>query len=170
MAQRVLISEGEFMNFIFDIIVHRSDIYKLNLNELFVTWGEESFSHDPPQYDNGAGLAFVQNNDMEYYQKFFGKFIDSDFNAETHIALSLAGEHVVNLEILANKQSQEIAYNKLILFLDKLIDLDFFLIFFIRDEEYIDTKYRVHTKEDLVNKIRECLSWSSPEGAVFIKS
>jgi hypothetical protein len=76
----------------------------------------------------------------------------------------------MDLEFIVNNHSHAISKNELVLFLGKLSNLNSFLIFFIRDEENIDNSYKIHTKGELIDKICECLLWSSPKGAVFIKS
>lgn len=50
-------------------------------------------------------------------------------------------------------QSHEVLNNKLMLFLNELSDLECFMIFLIRDEEEIDKRYEVHSKEELIKRI-----------------
>ena len=67
-------------------------------------------------------------------------------------------------------QSHEVLNNKIMLFLNELSDLECFMIFLIRDEEEIDKRYEVHSKEELIKRICSCLLWTAPEGVLLIKN
>lgn len=157
------------VDFTLDVIIPWSGINDLNLHESLVSWGGEVFSRDPPQYENDTGLVFIQNDDMAYYRNF-RQSVDCGFYSENYLALSLDGSHVMDLGRTVNQSGLELSNNNLVSFLEQLSVLDEFMVFLIRDEEEIDSRYWIHSKEDLINTICNCLLWTSPEGAILIKA
>lgn len=158
------------MDFHMDILIKRCDLSKLRLSEDFIDWGGELLSQEPPKYSNESKLIFEQFMDLEYYKKFYGKYLGNDFDVDSYLALHLLGSHIFELELEINNNGSNIANNDLILFLTELSKLNSYALFFVRDEEYIDKRYDVVKNEELLDIICQSLNWASPEGVLIIKS
>lgn len=156
------------MNFIFDVLIPKSEFGKLNLSELLIEWGGEFFSQEPPKYENKSKLVFHQVMDMSYYQSF----IEKDFDVNSYVALNLEGKQLSDLEFLVNSnKEQDILCNEVTSFLNVLFNtLDSFIVFLFRDEEFIDNRYRINNQNELIWRICNSLNWSSPEGVLVRKN
>lgn len=157
------------MDFMLDILLPKKEINKLDIKEFLFEWGGEEFSQDPPIYKNDTGLEFKQMQDLGYYERCFKKYIEEDLDIHKYISLTLCGDYVSDLEFAVNKKNKNANADTMLKFLEKLSDLENFAIFLIRDEEEIDARYRVNTKEDLTRIFCNCLNWDSPEGALITK-
>lgn len=152
------------MDFVLDVLIPKCNLSKLNLTELLVEWGGESFSQDPPKYSNKSLLVFHQNTDMEYYKSIVGKDVD----VHNYLALSMERTQLSELEFIINNQRQEMSSNEVLLFLAELYKtLDNFVIILLRDEECIDKRYTVCNEKELIKIFCESLRWSSPEGVLI---
>lgn len=157
------------MDFMLDILLPENELNKLEIKEFLFEWGGEKFSQDPPIYKNDTGLEFKQIQDLGYYQRCFQKYIEEDLDIHKYISLTLCGDYVSDLELAINKKNKSLKANIIIKFLEKLSQLENFVVFLIRDEEEIDKMYRIRTKEEFLNTLCNCLKWESPEGAVITK-
>lgn len=54
------------MNFIFDVLILKSDFDKINIRERFGEWGNEKFSYVPPKYIYQSKLEFHENSDSYF--------------------------------------------------------------------------------------------------------
>lgn len=171
-GQRTLIIE-RIGNMVFDFIVliKEEEIKKINITEKLVEWGGEKFSQDPPQYvyDNSS-LLFHEFLDLDYYKRNFSDIIGNDLNMDEFIPFILLGSHMLEVEKLVNCHNGDMLKKHDIFgFLEDLMKLDEFAILIEREEEYIDKRYYVKTKEELINVFCNCFVWDSPEGAFITK-
>ena len=51
----------------------------------------------------------------------------------------------------------------------KVVELESFAIFVLRDEEYVDKRVRVNSQVELLKVISESLSWNNPQGILIIR-
>lgn len=153
------------MDFTLDIIIAKNEIKKLNLNKKIAEWGGEIFSLDPPEYISDSNLVFEQFKDLSYYNKFLEEELDKD----RYIAFILKGESLLDLEFLINREKEKLSNNKIFEFLEKVIKLDEFFIFLIREDEVVKKTYEISEKEKLANILCNSLNWSTPED-ILIKN
>lgn len=149
------------MDYILDILLPKNELSKINLSELLVEWGGKKFSQNPPRYTNNSKLFFTEYMDKEYYKRFLG----NQYPMDKFIALHL-DESLLDLELSINKKG-DFLDNQIMLFLAELLQLEIFVILLIRDEECLDEKYKISSKEELQTIIYDSLSWSNPKGVVI---
>lgn len=149
------------MDYILDILLPKNELCKINLSELLVEWGGEEFSQDPPRYTNNSKLFFTEYMDKEYYKRFLG----NQYPIDKFIALHLE-ESLLDLELSINNKG-DFLDNEIMSFLTELLELETFVILLIRDEEWVDEKYKISRKEELQTIIYDSLSWSNPKGVVI---
>lgn len=149
------------MDYILDILLPKNELSKINLSELLVEWGGKKFSQNPPRYTNNSKLFFTEYMDKEYYRRFLG----NQYPMDKFIALHL-DESLLDLELSINKKG-DFLDNQIMLFLAELLQLEIFVILLIRDEECLDEKYKISSKEELQTIIYDSLSWSNPKGVVI---
>lgn len=155
------------MNFILDVLIPKQYFYKLNLKEILVEWGGETFSQNPPKYSNNSMLVFHQNSEIEYYKSIVGK----DTDIYNYVALSLEEMQLSELEFLINNEMQEASRSEVVMFLGELYNkLDSFWIILLRDEECIDNRYIVSDEKELVKVVCDSLRRKSPEGVLITKN
>lgn len=157
------------MLFYFDVSLKSENLEKAKIKEKLVEWGGELFSQDPPRYEYNDILIFDEYPDNSYFKKYYGKLIGDDFDIDKYRTLSLSGEHMSELETLINTKGSDLEDNELYKFLLNLSELDDFAIFLIRDEEEIDARYNINSKEELIGIFCNCLNWNSLEGALITK-
>ena len=158
------------MDFTLDILLLKNELYKLNIKEFLFEWGGEKFSQDPPIYKDDTGLEFKEIQDLDYYTRCYKKYIEDDLNINQYISLTLCGDYISDLEFLINKKNSNSNADIILKFLEKVFELSTFAVFLIRDEEEIDSRYRIKTKDEFLNVFCNCLKWESPEGALITKS
>lgn len=158
------------MDFTLDVLLLKKELYKLNIKEFLFEWGGEKFSQDPPIYKDDTGLEFKEIQDLGYYTRCYKKYIEDDLNVNQYISLTLCGDYISDLEFLINKKNSNSNADIILKFLEKLFELSTFAVFLIRDEEEIDSRYRIKTKDEFLNVFCNCLKWESPEGALITKS
>lgn len=152
------------MNFIFDILILKSDIDKVNITEQFGEGGGEKFSQVPPKYVYKSILEFHENSDS-YYQKVL-----TEVDLENYVPLTLESQHLSELESIVNRDKHDIKNNELIFFLTDLYNnLSTFFVFMFRDEESIDEICHVKNSDELVKIFCKCFSRKSPKGVILIK-
>lgn len=158
---------------VFDLIVliKEEEIEKINISERLVEWDGEKFSQDPPQYVyNNSSLLFHKFLNIDYYKRNFNNIIGNDLNIDEFIPFILLGNHLLDVEMLINcHNSDRLKKHDIFKLLENLLKLDKFAILLEREEEYIDKKYRVKNKEELINIFCNCLIWDSPKGAFITK-
>jgi len=158
--------EGK-MDLILDILIPKKDINKLNIEEILVEWGGETFSQDPKKYKFQSSVFFQEYDNWNYYKKIVGNNLEQyDF-----IAFTLQGESLTDLEFMVNNHEQnQKANNELIeLFYELYKALDTFCIILLLDEEQIDEKYELADVDQAINIFLESLNWGSPKGIVISK-
>lgn len=149
------------MDYILDILLQENEISKIDLAELLVEWGGEKFSQDPPRYTNNSKLSFTEYTDKKYYKRYLG----NQYTIDKFIALHLEGT-LLDLELSINNKG-DFLNNEITLFLTELLKLETFVILLIRDEEWVDEKYKISSKEELQTIIYDSLSWSNPKGVII---
>ena len=152
------------MDYILDILLPKSEMSKINLSEVLVEWGGEKFSQNPPRYTNKSKLFFTEYTDKEYYKRFLG----NQYPIDKFVALHLEGT-LLDLELSINNKG-DFLNNEVMLFLIELLKLETFIILIIRDEEWIDEKYKISRKEELQTIIYDSLSWSNPKRILIINA
>jgi hypothetical protein len=157
------------MLFYLDIAIKKDDVNKFGIKEKLIEWGGESFSQEPPQYSYKETLIFDEYSDANYLKRYFYKQINNDFELENYRVFRLLGKQLSEIEELINLKDPDVDSHELYKFLADLYELDYFAIFLIRDEEEIDERYRIKSKEELARIFCNCLKWDSPEGALITK-
>lgn len=152
------------MNFIFDILILKSDFDKVSITEQFGEWGGEKFSQVPSKYTYQSKLEFHQNSDS-YYQKAL-----PEVDMENYVPLTLEIQFLSEFESSVNKDDYDISENELAIFLiDVYESLDTFFIFLFRDEESIDEVCHVKSSKELVEILYKSLNRKLPKGVICIK-
>lgn len=149
------------MDYILDILLPKSEISKINLSEILVEWGARKFSQNPPRYTNKSKLLFTEYADKEYYRRFLG----DQYPIGKLVALHLEGT-LLDL-VLSINNKEDFLNNEMMLFLVGLLKLETFIILIIRDEEWVDEKYKISSKEELQTILYNSLSWSNPKGVII---
>ena len=151
------------MNFILDILIPEKQVRLANLSEVLVEWGEETFSKEPPEFSFESQLIFDQNRDSEYYGKMLGA------RKKDYIALTLQGDELADLALAINRQRENLEKNVLMRFLLGLLNLDYFYILLLKEEEELDRYYQVKNKTELLQAVCQGLNWESPQGILITK-
>lgn len=157
------------MLFYFNVCIKTNNLKKVKMEERLVEWGGELFSREPPQYEYNGTLIFDEFINNNYLKKYYSRIIDGDFDLDKYRTFRLLGEDLLEIEKLVNANNAEIENHELYKFLTNLFSIDDFIIFLIRDEEEIDEKYKVTTKEELLDVFCNCFKWDSPKGALITK-
>lgn len=146
------------MDFIMDIIILRSELDKLNINEEYVEWGGERFSQEPRKYAYNIALKFYECKDS-YYQR-----VIEEYDGEKYIVLTLDEQKLSSLYDEINK-GKDVMQDDLILFFNTLYNnLDKFHIFLYRDEECIDERYLINDVQKFVDLFCGSLNKMTPQG------
>lgn len=154
--------------FYFDVSIKSEDLTKVKIKEMLVEWGGDLLSQEPPRYLYDNTLIFDEITENSYYKKYYGDVIGEDFDLDKYRTFTLPG-CLNDMESLINFKHSGIENTDLYKFLADLSELDDFAIFLIRDEEYVDVRYRVNTKDELIDLFCDCLKWDSPRGALITK-
>ena len=149
------------MDCILDILLKKSEMNKLNLSEVLVTWGGERFHQDPPKFISDSGLLFTESTDKEYYRKLIGNYKDIDDLLVLHF-----DDALLDLEFAVNREG-DVWNNKIMIFLSQMLELETFIILLIRDEEEIDEFYKIRSKDELESLLCNSLSWETPKGILI---
>lgn len=158
------------MVFDFIVLIREEDIKKIKVSEDLVEWGGENYSQDPPQYKyTNSSLFFHKFLSIDSYKRYFKEVIGNDLKIDEFIPFILLGNQMLEIEKLINTNDTNMLNHDIFKFLDNLCELDEFAIFVERDEEYVDKRYHIKTKEELINIFCNCLSWNCPEGALITK-
>lgn len=157
------------MLFYFDISIKTDNLKKAKIHEKMVEWGGELCSQDPPLYNYNGTLIFDEFPDNSYFKKYYGKYIGNDFDIDKYRTFRLLGEHLSEMGKLINNDSSDLINHELYKFLVNLSEIDYFAIFLIRDEEEIDERYKINTREELIDTFCNCLKWDTPKGALITK-
>lgn len=167
------------MDIILDILIRKSDLNKININEILVDWGGEKFSQVPKKYKYKSSIEFHEHETLSYYNDI----VENNLNISEYIALTLEGESLYKLECVINddmriRENEYIDYRKfrndadeLISFIDDLYKkLDSFAIISLLNEEDIYDRYIIRNKNDAIDILKKSLSWNDPRGIVIIKN
>lgn len=158
------------MVFDFIVLIREKDIKKIEISEALVEWGGESFSQDPPQYIySNSSLFFHKFLCINNYKKYFKEIIGNDLKIDEFMPFILLGNHMLEIEKLINTNAPNMLNHDIFKFLENLCVLDEFAIFVEREEEYVDKRYNIKTKEELINIFCNCLTWNCSEGALITK-
>lgn len=153
------------MIFNLDIVIQKCEIEKLGLREQLIEWGGESFSQEPMKYVSSTNFTFEQVVDLSYYSKLLG----IDLNEKSYIALTLSGEELFDLEFAINSKKEKLTDNLLLSFFTKLVKLNEFYLFLIREDENIKSRYFVQTEKELRAILYESLTWSTQTDVLVLK-
>ncbi len=157
------------MDFSFDVLLKPEDLSTVNISESLVEWGGEVFSHEPKKYTYKSTLVFEEFSDIEYYKNHHKDIIQNDFDIDQYIPFRLLGDGMLQLEKIVNCNKDELHNNDIIRFLIDISSLNTFGLFLLREEEWIDKRYRISTKEQLIEIVSNCLKWVSVEGVFITK-
>ena len=157
------------MSFSLDIFVEKNELKRLGIEETKFEWGGELYSQEPKQYFNNSGLDFQEFLDVEYYKKYHSSVLENDLNLDDYLAIRLMGSDALDLEVLVNTDVESIKELELMKFLSKIVELESFAIFVLRDEEYVDKRIRVSSQMELLKVVSENLSWNSPQGMLITR-
>jgi len=154
------------MDYMFCVLIPKSDLIKTNLVEILAEWGGEVFSQNPRKYKFESKMVFREIADMNYYQRIIG----SELNVYDWTALYLEGNIIKSLEWVVNNQEIKIKENELITFIYELYkSMDTFCIINEIEDECIDKKYFVTNENEAVDIFIDSLRWTSPKGIAIIK-
>ena len=151
------------MDYFLDVLFPRHEISQVNLSEVWVEWGGESFHQVPAKFTNHSKLSFTECMDRAFYKRF----LDDSYLTDSMIALYLP-ETLTDLEFAINRK-EDFLNHEVMRFLSQLVKLEKFAILLIRDEEWIDDTHQISGTEELQAIVRESLSWSNPKGVVITK-
>lgn len=155
------------MDYMFSILIPKSDLEKTNIVEIMAEWGGEVFSRNPREFTYDISLKFREIIDLSYFQSIIG----SGFDLSNNIALYLEGNNIQKLEFVVNKQELNIQDNKVIKFINELFStLEVFCIINEIEDESIDKKYFITNAKEAVDIFIDSLNWDFPRGIIIIKN
>lgn len=154
------------MDSIVDFLIKKQEFSKANIEECFIDWGGERFSHDPPKYIYNSSLVFHENTNMSYYENLIGNKID----IYKYTSLTLEGDKLKEIDKLVNNGSKITNTNDLIIFIDSLyMCLNSFCIVKLRNEEYVDEVYVIKEAAKALEVLFNSLKRNFPKGIIIIK-
>ena len=152
------------MDYFLDILIPKKELGTVKLNEKLFEWGEGGYSYYPPQYISDSDIIFEQIEDVQYFNKIIGEELTDDT-----IVLHLKSDIFYDLEYAVNNFELKLEENLLLKFLNKLIELSYFYILMVREDENIKESYRISTKEEISIRLSDSLRWSNPKDVLLFK-
>lgn len=152
------------MDYFLDIIIPKKEMETVKLNEKLFEWGEVVCSCNPPQYISDSDIIFEQIEDVQYFNKIIGEELTDDT-----IVLHLKSDIFYDLEYAVNNFELKLEENLLLKFLNKLIELSYFYILMVREDENIKESYIISTKEEISIRLSDSLRWSNPKDVLLFK-
>ena len=152
------------MYYFLDIIIPKKEIETVKINEILLEWGEGVYSCSPPQYISDSDIVFEQIEDVQYLNKIIGEELTNDT-----IVLHLKSDIFYDLEYAVNNFELKLEENLLLKFLNKLIELSYFYILMVREDENIKESYIISTKEEISIRLSDSLRWSNPKDVLLFK-
>ena len=83
--------------------------------------------------------------------------------------LHLKSDIFYDLEYAVNNFELKLEENLLLKFLNKLIELSYFYILMVREDENIKESYIISTKEEINIRLSDSLRWSNPKDVLLFK-
>ena len=152
------------MDYFLDILIPKKELGTVKLNEKLFEWGEGGYSYYPPQYISDSDIIFEQIEDVQYFNKIIGEELTDDT-----IVLHLKSDIFYDLEYAVNNFELKLEENLLLKFLNKLIELSYFYILMVREDENIKEFYIISTKEEINIRLSDSLRWSNPKDVLLFK-
>ena len=152
------------MDYFLDILIPKKELGTVKLNEKLFEWGEGGYSYYPPQYISDSDIIFEQIEDVQYFNKIIGEELTDDT-----IVLHLKSDIFYDLEYAVNNFELKLEENLLLKFLNKLIELSYFYILMVREDENIKESYIISTKEEINIRLSDSLRWSNPKDVLLFK-
>lgn len=152
------------MDYFLDILIPKKELGTVKLNEKLFEWGEGGYSYYPPQYISDSDIIFEQIEDVQYFNKIIGEELTDDT-----IVLHLKSDIFYDLEYAVNNFELKLEENLLLKFLNKLIELSYFYILMVREDENIKESYIISTKEEISIRLSDSLRWSNPKDVLLFK-
>ena len=152
------------MDYCLDILIPQKALGSVKLNEKLFEWGEGGYSYYPPQYISDSDIIFEQIEDVQYFNKIIGEELTDDT-----IVLHLKSDIFYDLEYAVNNFELKLEENLLLKFLNKLIELSYFYILMVREDENIKESYIISTKEEISIRLSDSLRWSNPKDVLLFK-
>lgn len=152
------------MDYFLDILIPKKELGTVKLNEKLFEWGEGGYSYYPPQYISDSDIIFEQIEDVQYFNKIIGEELTDDT-----IVLHLKSDIFYDLEYAVNNFEIKLEENLLLKFLNKLIELSYFYILMVREDENIKESYIISTKEEINIRLSDSLRWSNPKDVLLFK-
>ena len=152
------------MDYFLDILIPKKELGTVKLNEKLFEWGEGGYSYYPPQYISDSDIIFEQIEDVQYFSKIVGEELTDDT-----IVLHLKSDIFYDLEYAVNNFELKLEENLLLKFLNKLIELSYFYILMVREDENIKESYIISTKEEINIRLSDSLRWSNPKDVLLFK-
>ncbi|MHC5215481.1 hypothetical protein ACYSNR_02365 [Enterococcus sp. LJL128] len=156
------------MDFLLDILIPESELYGVELQELLLAWGEETFSQDPREYRFGRSLHFKE---VKGFDRYFQKTFQQSYDEEVYLALHLQSSHLQELQFRICKNGAMDYSNELIQFVQKLYQHvpNFFLLLELCDE-LSDGPYDTENAEEAIYLLNESLSLVSGKGVIITRN
>ena len=152
------------MDYFLDILIPKKELGTVKLNEKLFEWGEGGYSYYPPQYISDSDIIFEQIEDVQYFNKIIGEELTDDT-----IVLHLKSDIFYDLEYAVNNFELKLEENLLLKFLNKLIELSYFYILMVREDENIKESYIISTKEEINIRLSDSLRWFNPKDVLLFK-
>lgn len=157
------------MLFSLEILIKEEDFQKVKISEVLVEWGGKKYHQDPPRYTYDSLLDLDVFPDLNYYKKYFSHIIEDDFNIYEFKAFCLLGNNMVDVERLAYFDSPDLYNHNVFKLLNDVCALDKYAIFMQCDEEYLEKRYRVTSKDNLIDIFCNVLKSDTFKGALITK-
>ncbi|MDE5907126.1 MAG: hypothetical protein K2H52_00010 [Lachnospiraceae bacterium] len=151
------------MDYVLDIIIPKKEVETVKLNEKLIEWGGNTYSCEPPQYVTDTDIIFEQIENVQYFNKIIGELKNDT------IVLHLKRDILFDLEYAINNDESTLKENKLLSFLEELINLSEFYILMVREDENVKERYRISTKEEISIRLSDSLRWSNPKDVLLFK-
>ena len=151
------------MDFELVIIILKVDMNRLSIKEYLVEWGGELFSQDPAIYKEGTGLQLKLFDDAKYYNKY----LMHELKTDEYIFLKAEWNDLNELYWFVHHDSDQLDGNKLLEFLQKVINLNEYYIFIDRDDDGTTKSCSVIDSKELRNVIANTFEFPENGGILI---
>ncbi|KHS87491.1 hypothetical protein RC86_18795 [Pectobacterium brasiliense] len=154
------------MDISFEIFLPKNiDLKVLGWKEIYISWGEEEYSHDPKLYKWNDLISFELNNEIQCYERLLGKHICLG----DYFSYILKGDFISELEWYINKNIDE-KNNPMCLFFNSFLnEIKYWAVLTLVDGDQFHEAYEIDSNTDAFSIIKKSLDWNNPKGIALIK-
>ena len=136
------------------LILGEADLGQACISEIKTDWEGQSLSYAPRRFLFEGEIRMIELEDKMFFDA-------EDFFDENRVTLKVA-EELRDLEWEANKETEKLKSNVIVRMLQKICQLDKFVIYIFEDDEVIDRHIQYTDKEDDIELVRNAFNWETP--------